>query len=141
MKRILTFLSIIVLALVLTIGVFASEAETPKVIQPGDVNADGEINIKDAVILAQYLAGWDVELGEHTHKVVIDKAVEPTCKSTGLTEGKHCSECGMVLVKQQVLPTSGHDYEETIVPPSENEKGYTLHKCKNCGDESYYRRR
>ena len=29
---------------------------------PGDMNGDGEINSIDAVLLAQRLAGWDVEL-------------------------------------------------------------------------------
>ena len=29
---------------------------------PGDVDADGEITDWDGVILARYLAGWDVEI-------------------------------------------------------------------------------
>ncbi|MBO5280251.1 MAG: endoglucanase, partial [Clostridia bacterium] len=28
-----------------------------------DCNGDGEVNAVDAVLLAQYIAGWDVELG------------------------------------------------------------------------------
>ena len=42
------------------------------------------------------------------HTVVVDKAVEPTCTETGLTEGSHCSVCGTVLVAQQVIPATGH---------------------------------
>ena len=38
------------------------------------------------------------------HKIVIDPRVEPTCDTPGLTQGKHCSVCGKVIVKQQVLP-------------------------------------
>lgn len=37
------------------------------------------------------------------HTEVIDKAVAATTTSTGLTEGKHCSACGEVLVSQQVV--------------------------------------
>ena len=35
------------------------------------------------------------------HKVVVDKAVEPTFKKTGKTSGKHCSVCGKVIVVQK----------------------------------------
>lgn len=42
---------------------------------------------------------------QHTHTVVIDKAVAATKTTTGLTEGSHCSVCGDVIVKQEVIPT------------------------------------
>ena len=38
------------------------------------------------------------------HTVVIDPAVEPTDENTGLTEGSHCSTCGTVLKKQEIIP-------------------------------------
>ena len=37
------------------------------------------------------------------HTEVIDKAVAATTTSTGLTEGKHCSVCNTVIVKQEVV--------------------------------------
>ncbi len=38
------------------------------------------------------------------HTEVIDKAVAATYSSTGLTEGKHCSECNIVLIAQENTP-------------------------------------
>ena len=43
------------------------------------------------------------------HTEVIDQAVEATCTSVGLSEGKHCSVCGEVLVKQETVDALGHD--------------------------------
>ena len=42
------------------------------------------------------------------HLPVTDEAVEPTCESTGLTQGSHCSRCDAVLVAQQTVPATGH---------------------------------
>ena len=42
------------------------------------------------------------------HTEVIDAAVAPTCTETGLTEGKHCSVCGKVLIAQTVKEALGH---------------------------------
>ena len=134
-KKILTVLAILGLLFAATVCASAADAETPKVIQPGDVNGDGAINATDAVMLAQYLAGWDVVLGGDSHTVVIDAAVPASCTQTGLTEGKHCSDCGMILVKQQTVPTIPHDFVETLVQPTTATQGYTLCKCKVCGYE------
>ena len=38
------------------------------------------------------------------HTEVVDPAIEGTDITDGLTEGKHCSVCGTVLVAQQIVP-------------------------------------
>ena len=49
------------------------------------------------------------ENGLHAeHDIVTDPAVAPTCTESGLTEGKHCSVCGMVLLAQEEEPALGH---------------------------------
>lgn len=68
------------------------------------------------------------------HTEAIDKAVEPTCTKTGLTEGKHCSVCNEVLVAQNIVPANGHNYEAAITDPTCTEQGYTTHICSGCGD-------
>ena len=55
-------------------------------------------------------SGYNHSAAAHTHSVVVDAAVAPTCLTTGLTEGSHCATCDEVLVKQEVLAALGHDY-------------------------------
>ena len=45
----------------------------------------------------------------HVHTAVVDSAVAPTPTEDGLTEGKHCSSCGEVLVPQEKLPAYGEN--------------------------------
>ena len=56
------------------------------------------------------------------HKEVIDEAVSATCAKTGLTEGKHCSVCNEVLVKQKVVEALGH---KEATPVEENREEAT----------------
>ena len=95
------------------------------------------------------------------HTEVVDKAVDADCENTGLTEGKHCSTCNTVFVKQEVVPAKGHSLGEnadcthaqtcttcgkeleaalghehisTVTAPTCLDKGYTTYKCSRCGD-------
>ena len=68
------------------------------------------------------------------HTPVTDAAVAPTCTATGLTEGTHCEVCGDVLVAQQIVPMTGHDYRSATKAPACTEGGYTIYTCANCGD-------
>ena len=51
----------------------------------------------------------EVVIPKAEHTAVIDKAVEATCESDGLTEGKHCLICGDVIIAQEVV-LAGHNY-------------------------------
>lgn len=66
------------------------------------------------------------------HKAVTDKSVEANCTSSGLTEGKHCSVCGTVLVAQKTVAAKGHKMSSEIVPPTPEDQGYTKHSCTIC---------
>lgn len=60
------------------------------------------------------------------HVPVTDAAVPATCKSTGLTEGSHCSLCNKILVKQNIVPkTNNHAFVVTY-------EGQYSHKCSVC---------
>ena len=59
------------------------------------------------------------------HTEAIDEAVAPTCTTEGKTEGKHCSVCGEVLVAQEVLPATGHDFADATCD--------TPKTCRVCG--------
>ncbi len=69
----------------------------------------------------------------HTN-VIVDAAVEATCRSTGLTEGSHCANCGEVLVAQTVTPIVACDYQPVVTPPTCTEQGYSTYTCIWCGE-------
>ena len=65
------------------------------------------------------------------HTEVIDAAIVATCTETGLTEGKHCSVCSVVLVKQQIVPMHGHDFAlHKINEPTCTEDGSRIYVCR-----------
>lgn len=60
------------------------------------------------------------------HTIVTDSAIEATCQESGKTEGRHCSVCNAVLVKQETTNILEHNYSNGICSyckapkPSEN---------------------
>ncbi len=73
---------------------------------------------------------------QHIHEIAIDVAVAPTCTKTGLTEGKHCSVCGEVLLKQETVAAKGHEIViDAYVVPTCTKTGLTEGKhCSVCGE-------
>ena len=64
------------------------------------------------------------------HIEEIDEAIEATCTTTGLAEGKHCSVCNTVIIEQNIIPAS-HRYSDKY---EYNDDCHWL-KCSDCGDE------
>ena len=66
----------------------------------------------------------------HTPVVVPAKAA--TCTETGLTEGKKCEVCHATLVKQEVTPALGHDWDDWKVTKEATctETGVKTRTCK-----------
>lgn len=70
------------------------------------------------------------------HLEVIDKGKEATCTQSGLTEGKHCSKCNEVFIKQEVIPAKGHVFTNYV---SDNNAttttdGTKTAKCNHCNE-------
>ena len=90
-----------------------------------DDAANNEIGTADVVVAKK----------NHTEEVIPGKAATET--ETGLTAGKKCSECGKVLVEQEVIPVipadHKHDYVAVVTAPTCTAKGYTTYTCA-CGD-------
>ena len=85
------------------------------------------------------ITGWDAsnyEWSKHTHTEVVDQAVAATCTTSGLTEGKHCSGCGLVTIAQEEVAALGHtEVKLEAVEPTCTETGLTEgKKCSVCDE-------
>ena len=68
------------------------------------------------------------DFNAHKHNIVVDEAVAATCKTAGLTEGKHCSDCGEIIVPQElVIPQ--HNFVQNVETQ--------LFSCGECGATIY----
>ncbi len=69
----------------------------------------------------------------HTHTEETLEAVAKSCTTDGLTEGKRCSVCGMILVQQEVIPASHELTKVEAVVPTCTTGGNVEHwKCGVC---------
>ena len=73
------------------------------------------------------------------HTEVIDEEIPAFCTEDGLTEGKHCSVCGEVLIAQEIIPMKGHDIVtyEAKNPTYSNVGWDAYEECTRCPYTTY----
>ena len=72
---------------------------------------------------------------ECEHVLTVIPKVEPTCTKTGLTEGIKCSECGEILLAQEIIEAKHTEETLARVEPTCTETGLTEgKKCSVCGE-------
>lgn len=134
----------VLLVLVILVAMLSIAACTP----PHTHTVSGElILVKEATCTEDGISHmFCTECGEIVNTVTISKtnkhteivipAVESTCISKGLTEGKKCSDCDKVLISQQEAPLKAHT--EEIIPAIESTCTTTGlsegKKCSDCGN-------
>ena len=69
------------------------------------------------------------------HTPVTLRGRAATCTQTGLTEGRKCSVCGVVIKRQETIPALGHKWDEGLVTrvPTDTEDGEMTYTCDRCG--------
>lgn len=75
------------------------------------------------------------------HTEVIDAAKAATCTESGLTEGKHCSVCNTVFVKQETIAALGHKWDNgqqttAATCTTDGTKTFTCSACKLTREET-----
>ena len=86
----------------------------------------------------------DPVAAEHTHNMQAVAAAAPTCTENGNTAYYRCTICGKcfsdangeneITEASTVIAALGHNYVDTVTPPTETQQGYTTHTCSRCGD-------
>ena len=72
----------------------------------------------------------ELEIDPAAHQYDEGKVVEANCSRGGYTLYT-CKLCGNVK-RENYVPATAHDYEDTVVKPTCQTMGYTRHQCKNC---------
>ena len=62
-----------------------------------------------------------------------DPGTAPTCTDSGYTAGTYCKDCKTYISGHATVPATGHNYTDTLTPPTATEDGFTTHTCGSCG--------
>ncbi|MBQ4322637.1 MAG: leucine-rich repeat protein [Clostridia bacterium] len=65
------------------------------------------------------------------HDLTNHGAKPATCTGIGWDAYETCSRCDHSTYNE--IPATGHRYTHTVVPPTTDAEGYTLHTCRSCG--------
>ena len=94
-------------------------------------DAEGKKEIrKDSWILKATGKKEDPKPAEHIHSGETDAAVPATCTKSGLTEGRHCADCGEVITAQKTIPALGHVW---MFWNGNGNGTHTIWCARNCG--------
>lgn len=93
--------------------------------QDGNLISTEQFYIFSASESVHYTARFSSE-GEtycslYGHTIVTDEAVAPTQTTSGLTQGSHCSVCGLVIKEQTVIPPLSQEIPENPSDGTEQE--------------------
>lgn len=99
---------------------------------PVSCSADGKVINQCNVCRATDI----ITIKKKPHTEVIRSALDASCYSEGLTEGKYCSVCNTTTITQTIIPKKDHTYIKSVVSATCAEGGYTLFECRYC--ENHY---
>ena len=73
------------------------------------------------------------------HEKVVDKGYDSTCSTNGLSDGSHCSVCGVIVEAQKELPFNNvhleYGLKKIINEPNIGVSGSAVFACVKCGSE------
>lgn len=85
---------------------------------------------KHCLVCNAMIVSTVVEMPALSHAYQLRKQTDATCVTDGKKEYQ-CSRC--TVSYEENIPATGHSYVDTIVAPTCETKGYTLHTCQICG--------
>ena len=100
---------------VAALGHTPAEAVVENNVAPDCVNAGSYDNVVYCSVCNHVISRETKTVAALGHTEAVDAAVAPTCTEAGKTEGKHCSVCSYVLVKQEIVAALGHSKADAVV--------------------------